>query len=319
MKSLQQSAGFAMESRLSVRQLRAFVAVYRLGKLADAAQLLSVTPSAVSVLVRQMESGMGVRLFDRHTRALEPTAAAHDAVGRAERILGEIDALGGSLRGLGTRATGRVHLAATPAVGMVLLPAAVKRFVKAYPAIQLVLDDCAPNQFVQRILSGQVEFGIGTPDGRAVGIEQRVLVNDTLSLVCPANHPLARQKQVRWAQLAGEPIIAGTPGYGVRRLTDAAAAQAGVELRIVNEVNFLTSALWMVSSGLGLAIFPAALAASSPQPDLALRPLAAPKVSRSISLVTRQGRTLSPACAGFVEVLEETLRGASFVQRGARD
>ncbi len=295
-------------NRIGVRQLRAFAAVYRLGKVADAARQLSVTPSAVSLLVRQMEADLGVRLFDRHARALLPTQAAHDAIGRTERILAELDQLGRGFRGLRERTTGRVHLAVTPAVGMVLLPDAVRRFVAEYPGIQLVVDDCAPNQFVPRIVSGQVEFGIGTPDGHAAGVQAQTLVKDQLCVVLPAAHALAPQRQVRWAQLAGLPVIAGTPGYGVRRMTDSAAARAGVELRVVNEVNFLTSALWMVASGLGVAIFPAALASAPQHPELAVRRLVAPQVTRAISIVTREGSTLSPACESFVGTLQQTLR-----------
>jgi len=294
-------------SRLGVRQLRAFAAVYRLGKVADAARQLSVTPSAVSLLVRQTEADLGLRLFDRHARALVPTQAAHDTIGRAERILSELDQLGHSLRGLRDRSIGRVHLAVTPAVGLVLLPEAVRRFVAAYPGVQLVLDDCAPNQFVARVVSGQVDFGIGTPESHAVGIETSLLVQDHLCAVMPATHPLAALPRLRWAQLAGLPVIAGTPGYGVRRMTDAAAAQAGVDLRVVNEVNFLASALWMVESGLGIAIFPAALAAAPQHPALAVRPLTAPRVTRPISIVTRRGSTLSPASESFVQTLRAAL------------
>lgn len=304
-------------SRLGLRQLRAFAAVYRLGKVADAARQLSVTPSAVSLLVRQMEADLGVRLFDRHARALRPTQAAHDAIGRTERILAELDELGHGFRGLRERTTGRVHLAVTPAVGMVLLPGAVRRFVAEFPGIQLVVEDCAPNQFVPRIVSGQVEFGIGTPENNAAGVASRPLVKDHLCVVLPADHTLAAQRQVRWAQLAGLPIIAGTPGYGVRRMTDAAAARAGVELRVANEVNFLTSALWMVASGLGVAIFPAALASAPQHPELAVRPLVAPQVTRGIAIVTREGSTLSPACESFVDVLKRTLRESAQAARRA--
>jgi DNA-binding transcriptional LysR family regulator len=103
-------------------------------------------------------------------------------------------------------------------------------------------------------------------------------------------------------------VIAGTPGYGVRRMADAAAARAGVTLRVVNEVNFIASALWMVVSGLGVAIFPAALAAEPHTAQLAVRPLTAPKVRRAVSVVTRRGASLSPASETFVQILRQCLR-----------
>ena len=64
----------------SIRQLRAFRAVFHLGKLSAAAEQLSLTQSAVSVLIRQLEEGLGTRLFDRTTRSLRSTQAAMEAI-----------------------------------------------------------------------------------------------------------------------------------------------------------------------------------------------------------------------------------------------
>ncbi|CAN5718046.1 LysR family transcriptional regulator [soil metagenome] len=301
-------AQVGVETQMSVKQLRAFVAVYRLRKLASAAEHLSVTQSAVSLLIRETERNLGVQLFDRTTRTLEPTQAAHEAIELAERILNDIALLGSNFRDTGALRQGKVHLAATPAISMALLPTAVQQFTRQYPNVRVVLDDCAPNQFVQHIVSDQVEFGIGTPDGPAGGLDVSTLIDDHLCVVCRRDDPLASFDEVPWSQLRGVPMIAGTPGYGVRRMTDAAAAQAGIELKIINEVSYLSSALWMVSSGLGVAIFPSALATLSADVDTVVRPLVEPRVMRSISLVTRHGRSLSPACTSFMSLLMKDLQ-----------
>lgn len=297
----------SIESRVTLKQLRAFVAVYRLRRLAPAAEQLSVTVSAVSVLLRQLEAALGATLFDRRARALEPTPAAHDAIVMAERVLQDVVDLGSSMRGLRDRRRGVVRLAVTPAVASALLPAVVRRFVGEYPDVRLVLEDCAPDQFLGLVLGEQVEFGIGTPEQTAPDIDLRTLVEDRLCVVCPADHPLAARRRVRWADLEDQPLIAVRAGYGVRRLIDAVAARAAVPLRVAHEVGFLSSALWMTSSGLGVSIWPAALLRSSPFDNLVACPLVAPKVTRSISLVTRRGRSLSPASAAFVQLLEQEL------------
>ena len=112
---------------------------------------------------------------------------------------------------------------------------------------------------------------------------------------------------MRWTDLANVPLVVSRSGYGVRRLIDGVATKAGVELQIVNEVSFLPTALWMVASGLGgAAIFPAALV-TEPYENLVTKPLVAPVVTRSIGLITQRGRSLSPACESFVEVLRQSL------------
>ena len=302
-------------SQLSMKQLRAFVAVYRLGKLAAAAERLSVTQSAVSVLIRQIEAALDTRLFDRTTRSLEPTLAAHEAIGPAERILQEVALLETSFRDLGLRRRGQVHLAVPPAIGLALMPATVRAFALAYPEIRVIIDDCAPDQFLSRILTDQVEFGIGTPEDSGGAIDSRTLVDDQLCLVCAADHPLAGHRQVRWADLAAVPVIVVRPGYGVRRMIDQVAGKAGLDLRIAGEVAFVASALWMASSGLGAAILPSALAGHAPFANLVTRPLVDPTVSRAISLVTKRGRSLSPACRSFTDMLARDLRGGGTPDR----
>src|SRR6187551_2011359 len=113
----------------SIRQLRAFVEVHRLRKLSAAAEKLFVTQSAVSMLIRQLEDGLGARLFDRTTRSLQPTAAATDMLPTAERILRDVDALSGGFRDLSTLERGRICVAITPTLASFLMPAAVRSFL----------------------------------------------------------------------------------------------------------------------------------------------------------------------------------------------
>ncbi|TFZ01330.1 LysR family transcriptional regulator [Ramlibacter rhizophilus] len=295
----------------TLRQLRAFHAVYQLGKLSAAAEQMSVTQSAVSVLVRQMEEGLGVRLFDRTTRSLQPTEAAREAVGVTARILRDVDSLGAGLRELTELRRGRVSLAVTPTLGAILMPAVMRRFAQLHPEIHVQIDDCAPDQFVSRVLGEHVDLGVGTPERAAADVDSLTLLRDHLALVCRPDHPLASRRSVRWADLAGHPVITVRPGYGIRPLIDGAAAQAGVTLEVANEVSFLSTALWMTACGLGASVMPSAYARDTGDKSLLIKPLAAPRVSRDIALVTRRGRSLSPAAERFIAVMRSVLAPAA--------
>lgn len=291
----------------TIRQLRAFRAVYQLRKLSAAAEQLCVTQSAVSVLIRQLEEGLGARLFDRTTRSLQPTQAAAEAIVVAERILRDVDSLGAGLRDLTQLRRGRVSLAVTPTLGEILLPAAIREFASLHPEVRVVIDDCAPDQFVSRVLGEHVDFGIGTPERAAADVETRTLLRDHLSLVCRKRDALAATRTLRWADLQGQGVITVRPGYGIRPLIDGAAAGAGVQLNVVNEVTFLSTALWMTACGLGPAIMPSAYARASGHRDLVVKKLTHPSVSRDISVVSKRGRSLSPACESFLAVLRRVL------------
>lgn len=291
----------------TVRQLRAFAAVYQLRKLSAAAEQLSLTQSAVSVLIRQIEEGLGARLFDRTTRSLQPTQAGREAIVIAERVLRDIDSLGAGLRDLTGLRRGRVCIAITPTLGEILLPAVIRRFAKAHPDIQVVVDDCAPDQFVSRVIGEHVDFGIGTPERAGADVDTRTLVRDHLALACRKDHPLAKLKTVKWTDLEGHPLVTVRPGYGIRPLIDGTAAKAGVTLEVVNQVSFLSTALWMTDAGMGASIMPSAFTGLAGYSHLVVKPLSAPRVSRDISVVTRRGRSLSPACEGFIEAMQEEL------------
>jgi DNA-binding transcriptional LysR family regulator len=293
----------------TIRQLRAFVAVHQLRKLSAAAEKLFVTQSAVSMLIRQLEEGLGTRLFDRTTRSLQPTAAANEMLPAAERILRDVDSLSADFRELAQLQRGRVSLAITPTLASFLLPDAIRRFGEAHPGVRVVVDDCAPDQFVSRILGEHVDFGIGTPERPGAEVETETLMRDHLSLVCARGHPLAASKKpVRWADLAGHPVITVRPGYGIRPLIDATAAQAGVALEVVNEVSFLSTALWMTASGMGPSIMPSAFARAAGDASLVVRSLTAPRVSRDVFVVTKRGRSLSAASRSFIETLRRALK-----------
>ena len=291
----------------SMRQLRAFAAVFHLRKVSAAAEQLSVTQSAVSLSLRQLEEGLGARLFDRTTRTLQPTQAALEAIVLAERILRDAEALGAGTLELSQLRRGRVSVAVTPTLAELLLPAAVVRFRERHPGIHVDINDCAPDQFVSRVVE-QVDFGIGVPEQAGADVDTDTLVRDHLAVVCPAGHALAGRSRLRWADLDGQPVITVRPGYGVRPLIDASAARAGVRLRVVHEVTFLSTALWMTRAGMAIAIMPAAYARAARPQELAVLPLSAPRVSRDICIVTKRGRALSLTAQALVREVRAALR-----------
>ena len=291
----------------TIRQLRAFLAVYQLRQLSAAAQRLFVTQSAVSMLIRQLEEGLGTRLFDRTTRSLKPTAAAEEMLATVERVLRDVDSLSADFRELATLERGRVTLAITPTLAAMLLPDALRIFSQQHPKVRVLVNDCAPDQFISRILGEHVDFGIGTPERPGAEVETERLMRDHLALVCRSDHPLAKARVVRWTDLGRHPVITVRPGYGVRPLIDGTAAEAGVALDVVNEVSFLSTALWMTACGMGASIMPSAFARAAGDPSLVIKMLSAPRVSRDISVVIKRGHSLSAAARTFIDVLKQSL------------
>lgn len=284
----------------SVRQLRAFVAVYHAGQVSAAAEQLSLSQPAVTVLLRELEARLGVRLFDRSTRSLRRTDAAAEAIAYAERVLAELEGLGASMAELAGARRGRVRIAATSTVAQTLLPPAVRRFLDLHPEVQVVINDCAPHEFVETILSERADLGIGTLEGPVVGLVEQVFLRDSLAAVATG---FEGGKPITWKQLEKLPLITVKPGYGVRQRIERAAEAAGATLNIVHEVSLLTTAVAMAGSGLGVAVVPASILIPAQFPHLAARKLTRPAAERNTAVVFKQDRSLSPAAMAFGRML----------------
>lgn len=294
---------------LNLRQLQAFVAVYRLGSLTRAAEQMFLTQPAVSVLIRQLEDSAGVRLFDRTTRSLRPTAAAHESIARAERILEDLEQLAAGFKDVATRRRGRVDVGATPAVASVLVPPALMEFRRRFPQVDVTLHDLAPEQLVASVAANAVEFSIGTPEGPSPEVDLSTLIEDRMCVVCLRDSPLARRRGIAWSEIASHPTVTVRKGSGIRALIDDTLGRLGLPFEPTYEVSYLATALSLTFHGLGISVLPAYLTRYFHGGRLAAIGLVNPVVTRSLCVVTRRGASMSPAARSFVEVLRSQISG----------
>ncbi|OZI48666.1 LysR family transcriptional regulator [Bordetella genomosp. 4] len=292
----------SLKSTPSIRQLRAFVAVYHTGSLSAAAETLALTQPAVTLLLKELEDKLGIKLFDRTTRSLRRTHAAMEAITYAERALADLTALGERMSDLVDVKRGRIRLAATSTVAQTLLPGVIRQYLDRYPNVRVSVDDCAPGEFVERVLGEQVDFGVGALEGPVPGLTQTVFLNDTLCAVATSEE-FQDDRPMTWKQLSEWPVVVVQAGYGVRRAIDRAIAVAGVELQIAQEVSLLTTALAMAASRLGVAIIPQSMFARTYYPNLVGRRLIRPVVPRALAVVCKENRQLSPAAQAFSDLL----------------
>jgi len=289
---------------INLRQLQAFVSVYRLGSLTRAAEQLFIAQPAASIAIRQLEESIGVRLFDRTTRALRPTAAAHEAITRAERILRELGELERGFDDLARRKHGRLVLGASPAVASSLVPAALVEFRARFPAIAVELHDLAPEDLIGAVASETVELSIGTPPGPSAEVELRPLINDRMCVICTVDSPLARRRKFAWSEIAAHPTVTVKKGSGIRALIDDTMTRIGLRFEPAYEVSYLTTALSLTQHGLGISVLPSYFTRYFHDGRLAAIRLVDPVVTRSMSIATRKGASLSPAAESFVALLE---------------
>lgn len=286
----------------TIKQLQAFTLACRYGVLTRAAEEMYVTQPAVSVLIRQLEEALGMRLFDRTSRSLRPTVAAQEILPTAERMLRDLDRLKSSVKELAGRQRGHLRFAATPSIASAFVPALVAEYRLLYPNIEISIDDAAPDRLTAPTLAGDVEFSIGTVSESAEGLTSQCLARDPLCAICRKDAKLARKRRVTWEDALSYPWIAVKASSGIRGLIDEALFTLGARKAVQYEVSYMTTGLAMAQAGLGIAIFPGILLGSFPHPDLVARKLESPIVTRDVSLIRRAEHSLSPAAESFLEL-----------------
>ncbi|NYE22213.1 LysR family transcriptional regulator [Pigmentiphaga litoralis] len=293
---------------LTVRQLQAFVHVARLGSFTKAAQAMHLTQSALSLLIRELESVLDTRLIDRTTRSVSPTAVGLEFLASAERILDDLTHAIANVDQLVAQQKGRVVVAAPLVLSSTYLPRILAGFRKRYPGIELALRDSLPDEVLPRVKSGAADIGIGTFDDNEPDLGRILLFRESLVAVFPKDHAFAQVRMLGWKQLADVPILALPRGSVFRDLAERGCADAGISLVPAFEATYVGTLIGMVGAGLGVAIVPGYATALADAQTTAWKPLAQPVVQRDVAIVHRAGVSLSPAATAFVEFLQAAER-----------
>ena len=289
---------------VSSRQLRAVIALARHKSFVQAAGVLGLSQPALSRALQRLERSLGTALFRRSTRVVSLTAAGRDFLPTAERLLNDLDRHVGHMRELADQRRGYVVVASLMSLAHHVLPAATAAYRRRFPGIDLYLREGVQDAIVADVRRSVADFGIGNVGGVTDPVVAEPLGDEPCVVVLPRRHALTRRHAVSIPDLAGEPLISMPPESGLRRLIDSAAVSAGVQLHHAITLHQFGTLFSFVRSGLGIAIVP--VSALPPRGDRALRvrPLAGPKLTRRVGILTLGDRALSPAAASFREVFK---------------
>ncbi|WP_421954472.1 LysR substrate-binding domain-containing protein [Polaromonas sp.] len=294
---------------VTMRQLRAFVAVAQDESITRAAQRLHLTPSALSMLISSLEGELAVRLFERTTRRIALTDAGLELLPSIKKVFENLDDAFDGLRQLSDRRSGRFAVATSPLLAATLLPPLLAGFRVRFPGIRVDLFDLPVDGIAQAVRSGQADFGVCTADTEMPGLVLTTLYQDRLMLACQSDHPLAERREVRWAELAGEPLALLRHGSGLRSLVERGFSEIGEPVQPAFEVAHVTTAVGLVEAGLAVSILPSYALSSARSPGVVAVPLTAPVMERNIVALTDGQRQLSAPCEAFLTHFKSGVTG----------
>lgn len=292
---------------LDLYKLQIFSVVVREGSFSAAATRLYMTQSAVSQHIKDLESSLGRRLFERGWRGVKLTphgetlnrytAEIFDLVARAESALMDIDHL----------ASGRVNIGATPGIGIYLAPDWVQEFRSRYPQLMVALHTGVTSQITGDVLAQKLDIGFieGELDDRPQPrLASLVLADIEQQVVVGLKHPFWDRERVAIEELAGQPLIVRQPGSQSRVWLDQALQQHGVEPAIGIEFDNLESIKRAVTVGACMAVLPPYVVQSEVEQRLLhMIPVEGKPFTRTLKLVWDSQARFSPVTCAFLALL----------------
>ncbi len=294
---------------VTLQKLKLFVVVYDRRSLNRAAQELYMAQSAISQNIQSLEAALGVRLFERSPRGVQPTEAGDKLYTYARRILGLLGEAEREILSMGDKQS--LSVVATPGVSVYLLPSWLQQFQRTQSSLSVSLQTALTIDVVRDVLNGRYELGF--LEGELQELDQptlgRMRVQDIEYFVTVnANHPLAARRQIPIQELENMPLINRQPTSRARRWLESQLQVYGVNARSVVELDSPGAIKYaLLSEGqLGYAILPRyAVEREIQRHELVLIPLIETKLKRLLLLVWDKGKSFTPIQRAFIALLAQ--------------
>jgi DNA-binding transcriptional LysR family regulator len=298
---------------LALADLRAFVTAAQLRSFAAAAKLLHLSLPAFSRRISNLEARLGVRLFDRTTRSVELTSLGARFAREITTVVDDLDRSVLGLRDAAELEAGDVTIGCVFSAVHHFLPGVIRSYRERHPNVLVrILEQGADGVFAS-VKHGEADFGINYIGMQESDVDFTALLKEPYVLACRADHSLGTRRSVRWDELAAWDQVRVSHASRNRIFIDQALAELPPLPRPVCEVRHVSTLIGLVAAGLGVAIVPKLTL--PPRPAAVVGIPLVPAVHRTVGIIRRAGRTLSPAAAAFAKLLVPASRASEHKRR----
>lgn len=292
----------------TLRQLRGFKEVARHASFSRAAEALALSQPALSAAIRELETLMGMALFERSTHHVRLTPAGQAARAQIEWLLNSYTQGAEDLQRLLDTQAATVRIGCIPST-MHLLAPVVAQWRLRHPEIVLILSDHLNDELMAALGNGELDIGLGLDFGLTPGVAAAFVAEDDLVAVLADTHRLARRQAVTWQDLKAEPLAVLSRGSTYEMIV-ATLRQLGSDLAATDTLNYTDTLYSLVRAGLRVGLISRLYTQGQRQDGLAIVPLQRPQLTRRICLMARapeqQARAAVRLChAELAQLLRE--------------
>lgn len=297
-----------MKSNVTLRQIEGLLLAGDMLSFSRAAEVMHITQSAFSQLVRELEASLGVRLFDRTTRRISLTDAGVILHAKMKRGMVEIDDACEEARAIARVEHGHITVGTLASLAIGVVTRTLGELRKGFPGVKVSLREDHNGPLLERVAQGEVDFAVCADSSAVTGLAFEHLFDDELVAVMNEADPKARVARLRWCALKDQSFVMLMRDSSTHEQVSAALMAHGITREADYEVANMFTALSMVRAGFGMTFIPAMVLGEVNMAGLAWKRMQRPSPTRHIGICRRGDRTASPAVAKFEELLRAEVK-----------
>jgi LysR family nitrogen assimilation transcriptional regulator len=294
---------------MDLKQIRSFVAVYGDGSINRAAERLNIAQPSLSQQIKTLEQSVGVQLFERHARGVRPTPAGDRFYDDCRKILGDVESASQNLREFSLGTSGSLDVGLIPTVTKGVLSSVLPAFITALPNVELRVVEAFSGTLTDWVMSGELDFAIGTEPPRHDGLEMRVLSAEPLVMVSGRKAGLTHLEPVSLKQLPTVNLVMPSAQHSLRTLIERYIKLGNITPSRIVEIDGLFGALEFIRNTDFSAILPVTTVVSDlDSRAFSVNPIIDMRMSFEFFLVHQTQKPLSLAARDLVSRLESALK-----------
>jgi DNA-binding transcriptional LysR family regulator len=290
---------------MQIESLKVFCDLAETESFTKTAQINNITQSAVSQQISSLERQFKSLLIERSKKRFRLTREGKVLYDYSKQIIQTYDSLYSKLQEIQDIVSGTIRVATIYSIGLHDLPPYIKKFLKAYPTVNVHVEYRRSNQVYEDVLSNVVDLGLVAYPTRDPKIEILPLHKDMLVLICHPQHPFAKGKSVCLNDLGGQKFISFEPDIPTRRAIDKILSEQNVTVQHVMEFDNIETVKRAVEIDAGISIVPHGTILQ----EISKHTLAEVKIDdaeffRPLAAIHKKNKVLSPAMKQFLSVLK---------------
>lgn len=291
---------------MQIESLKVFCDLAETESFTKAAQINNVTQSAVSQQISSLERLFKSLLIERSKKHFRLTREGEVLYEYSKQVMQAYHALHNKLQEVKEVISGTIRVATIYSIGLHDLPPYMKKFLKAYPTVNVHVEYRRANQVYEDVIGNVVDLGLVAYPARDSKLEIYPLRRDPLVLICHPQHPLAKTKTLKLKNLSGQKFIGFEPDIPTRKALDKILRDHSVQVQHVMEFDNIETVKRAVEIDAGVAIVPQGTVVQEvAKQTLAQVTLDDGQFFRPLAAIFKKNKVLSPALKEFLAVLKE--------------